>query len=329
MQHLAEYGLFLAKGLTLLVIILVGIAGILALLSKNKTSPTGELTVKKLNETLDEVADELREIILEKTELKKFKKEQKRTKKEQEKNAAQEVRKRVFVIRFEGDMKASQVAALREEVTAVLQIIAEGDEVVIKLDSPGGVVYGYGLAASQLARLRDRHISLTACVDKVAASGGYLMACVADKIIAAPFAIIGSIGVLAQMPNFHRLLKKNEIDFEQVTAGKYKRTLTMFGENTAAAREKTQQDLEEVHHLFKQHIVSYRPAVDIEHVATGEYWLATDALKLHLVDRLMTSDDYLLYASQHADVFEITYQMKKNLGQKLGLMVQQVMGRFL
>ena len=108
----------------------------------------------------------------------------------------------------------------------------------------------YGLAASQMQRIRDKKLKLTVCVDKVAASGGYMMAVVADKIIAAPFAVLGSIGVLAQVPNFHRLLKKHDVDFEMLTAGKYKRTLTMFGENTDKGREKFQEDIEDTHVLF-------------------------------------------------------------------------------
>jgi serine protease SohB len=179
------------------------------------------------------------------------------------------------------------------------------------------MVHAYGLAAAQLARIRQRGIPLIVTVDKVAASGGYLMACIADKIFAAPFAIIGSIGVIVQLPNFHRLLKEKNIDFEQLTAGNYKRTLTLFGENTEAGREKLHQEIEEVHHLFKQLIHENRPQLDIEKVATGEHWLAKQAIEFKLVDELRTSDDYLLEQSNTANLFEVRYEVKKSFIEKL------------
>jgi serine protease SohB len=192
------------------------------------------------------------------------------------------------------------------------------------LESHGGMVHAYGLAASQLQRIRDRHIPLTIVIDKVAASGGYMMACVGHKILAAPFAIIGSIGVIAQLPNFNRWLKKNLIDFEQVTAGEYKRTLTLFGENTDKDREKLKQDLEEIHSHFKQFIVHNRPQVNIQEVATGEHWLGEKALQLKLVDGLMTSDDYIMSATDQFDVYSIQYHSKKPLAERLGTFVHNL-----
>ncbi len=186
-----------------------------------------------------------------------------------------EQRKRLYVLNFDGDIRASATDNLREEITAVLNQSTEGDEVLVKVESPGGLVHGYGLAASQLRRIRDAEVPLTIAVDKVAASGGYMMACVADRIIAAPFAVLGSIGVLAQVPNFHRLLKKHDIDFELFTAGEYKRTVTMFGENTEKGREKFTEDLEETHDLFKDFVSENRPQLDIARVATGEVWYGT------------------------------------------------------
>jgi len=221
------------------------------------------------------------------------------------------IRKRVFVLRFQGDIRASAVAALREEVTAVLTVATQNDEVVVILESPGGVVHGYGLAASQLQRFKDHGIALTVAVDKVAASGGYLMACVAGRIIAAPFAILGSIGVVGQMPNFNRLLKSHDVDYELITAGEHKRTLTMFGENTEKGREKFREDIEITHTLFKDFVRSHRPDVDIERVSTGEHWYGLQALDLKLVDAVRTSDDYLRDASATADLYELTYIRKR------------------
>jgi len=221
-------------------------------------------------------------------------------------------RERVFLLRFAGDIRASAVDSLREEITAVLQIARpRKDRVLLVLDSPGGVVPGYGLAAAQLTRLRDAEIELTVAVDRVAASGGYMMAAVANRIVAAPFAIVGSIGVVAQLPNINRMLKKHDVDIELHTAGEYKRTLTILGENTDEGREKFKQDLEQTHALFKQFLSRYRPGLDMDKVATGEHWLGQDALALNLVDAIATSDDLILAEVNQADVYELTQPAKK------------------
>ena len=211
---------------------------------------------------------------------------------------------------------------MREEITAILTMARKEDEVVVRLESGGGMVHSYGLASSQLQRIKDKGIPLTVCIDKVAASGGYMMACIADKIVSAPFAIVGSIGVVAQLPNFSRLLKKHDVDFEMFTAGKYKRTVTMFGHNSAKAKEKFSEDLEETHVLFKNHVSHFRPSLNIEEIATGDTWYGQDALVNKLVDQLGTSDDYLVSACDEADVFEVSYEFKKTLQEKLGFAVQ-------
>ena len=221
-----------------------------------------------------------------------------------------------FVLSFEGDIKASQVKQLRDEISLIMSLATPKDEVVVRIESPGGEVSGYGLAASQLARFRDKGIPLTICIDKIAASGGYLMACVANQIIAAPFAMIGSIGVVAQLPNFHRFLKKNNIDIELLTAGKYKRTLTMLGENTKEGREKFKDDLEAIHHIFRDHVFSYRDQIDIEKVSTGEHWLAKDAFQLGLIDALQTSDDYLYDSLDKFNTLVLNTPVKQSLTSK-------------
>jgi serine protease SohB len=218
---------------------------------------------------------------------------------------------------------------LREEITAILTLASSNDEVLLKLESPGGMVHSYGLASSQLDRLRKKNVPLTVCVDKVAASGGYMMACVADKILAAPFAIIGSIGVVAQIPNFNKLLKKHDVEFEMMTAGEHKRTLTMFGENTDKGREKFAEELEETHQLFKDYVSERRPQVDIDKIATGEIWFGSRALAMSLVDGIQTSDEYLVSRIEQADVFEIAYVVKKTLHQRLGLAAEESADRLL
>ena len=232
---------------------------------------------------------------------------------------------KIFVLDFKGDIQASAVENLREEITLILATAKAGrDRVVVRLESPGGMVHGYGLAAAQLVRLRDAGFHLTICVDKVAASGGYMMACIANEIISAPFAVVGSIGVVAQVPNFNRLLKEHNVDFELYTAGQYKRTVTMFGENTPEGKAKFEEELQQTHVLFKHFVEKYRPQLNVDKVATGEHWYGQDTLDLNLVDKLQTSDEYLLALLPQHDVYVINTRKKATLGEKLGLQAAQM-----
>ncbi len=309
-DFLFEYGIFLAEAITIVVSIIVVLIVAASLLKKEKDKDEEKLEITNFNKKTKSIRRAFEKQTLSKKE---FKKLIKTDKKEQEPKKE----KRVFVLDFDGDSNASVVDSLRKEITAVLNFATEKDEVIVRLESPGGVVHGYGLAASQLKRIRDKKITLTVTVDKVAASGGYLMACVADQIISAPFAIIGSIGVVAQVPNFHKILKKNDIDFELITAGEFKRTLTMFGENTDKAREKFTEQIEETHTLFKDFVNSNRSQIEIAKVATGEYWYGKQALELKLVDEIKTSDDLLLEKSLEAEIFEIKYKKKETLVEKI------------
>ena len=311
MDFISEYGLFLAKALTVVFSVLLVMFFFFAANQRSKIGGEGRIEVKKLNESLDSLTDSLRTAIV---PISAQKKERKRQKKERKIRAkgTEEAKAKAFVIDFKGDIQATAVTSLREEITAVLAVAEKEDEVLVRLESPGGVVHGYGLAASQLKRVRNKNIRLTVSVDKVAASGGYMMACIADNIISAPFALLGSIGVVAELPNFHRLLKKNDIDYELVTAGEYKRTLTFFGENTEKGREKFAEELEDVHLLFKDFVSENRPLVAIDEVATGEAWFGTRALERKLVDDLKTSDEYILELCDKRDVFHVKYIQDKN-----------------
>lgn len=308
---IADYLIFLAKSATVVLAILVVVASIVALSAKNKTKEKEKLSIKKINDKYRNFEKTLQEAILSKQALKQVTKSQKKSDKLQRKEDGLQ-KKRLFVLNFLGDVKASAVKNLREEITALLTVATKSDEVVVKIESPGGMLHAYGLASSQLQRIREAKIPLTTMIDKVAASGGYMMACVGNKVIAAPFAIVGSIGVVAQLPNFHKLLKKNNIDYEMLTAGEYKRTLTIFGENTSKGRQKMQEDIDEAQVLFKQFVQEHRPQLDISQVATGEHWTGKQALGLDLVDDLMTSDDYLMTMSKTADIFEISMTSKKS-----------------
>ena len=379
MEFLSEYGLFLAKVVTIVVALLVVIGFIVANRAHMKDRQPGHIAVTHLNDRYEDMKETLLEAVMDDADYAERKKQQEKERKAEAKANAKkrkaelkaqakarkedkkadsgdghevqlaeqaeadaeagstvslpaargaedpagaDTRKRLFVVHFDGDIKASALSNLREEITAILQVAGKDDEVVVALESPGGMVANYGLAASQLARLRSAGVKLTIAVDKVAASGGYMMACVADRILAAPFAMLGSIGVVAQLPNFHRLLQRNDVDFELFTAGEYKRTVTMFGENTPEGKEKFQSDLEEIHTLFQHFVSEYRPQLDIAKVATGEVWFGQRALDLALVDELKTSDEYLTSRAQNADLYQVEYKERQNIAKKIGFATQ-------
>ncbi len=314
-EFLSEYGLFLAKLLSIVAVVFFVIIALFIMFLRSKSEMNEHLDIKHLNEKYEHMQLLLNASILDKKEFKQNLKAEK--KKAKNSSSSIENKNRIFVIHFKGDIRASEASSLADEITAILTVIKEDDEILVILESAGGTVHGYGYAASQLSRIKDNGNQLTVAVDKVAASGGYMMACVANKIIAAPFAIIGSIGVLAQIPNFNNLLKKHNIDFEQVSAGKYKRTLTMFGENTPEDRTKLQEELEETHRLFKDFVKTNRNQIDIDKIATGEHWYGTQALELKLVDELCTSDAYLSRATKDHEIYLVNYIHKKTFSEKL------------
>ena len=318
-EVLLNYGIFLLE--------LITVFGVLAfivmlILEAKKQPEEGSISVVNLTEKFTEQQKALEACFLSEEELKQQEKAEKKRLKAGEEKPEQEQKARLFLLSFEGDVHAHGVESLRKEISAILSIAKPQDEVLLKLESPGGVVHGYGLAASQLKRLREREIPLTIVVDKVAASGGYMMACLANKIVAAPFAVIGSVGVVAEVPNIHRLLKKHDIDVDVMTAGEYKRTVTLMGENTEKGKQKFQQELEATHQLFKDFVKTNRPQLDIEKVATGEHWYGQQALELHLIDEISTSDGLLLTAVKEKEVIEIKFKEKKKLAQRIGAQVE-------
>lgn len=315
MEFISNYGLFLIKLVSVVIAILVILIVMTGLFARAKGKIKGKLEIQKLNDKYEDYKHIIACESKTKQELKALKKLLKREKKQEGKK--RESPNNIFVLTFNGDIKASAVTALREEITAILTNANPKDEVLVRLDSGGGLVNAYGLAASQLQRIKDANMKLVISIDKIAASGGYMMACVADHIIAAPFAVVGSIGVLSQLPNFHRYLQQKSIDFEQITAGEYKRTLNLFAENTPKGREKMQEEVDDTHALFKSFIKNHRNQVDIDRVATGEHWFATRAIDLKLVDELKTSDDYLLAASKNYSIYEVEYKLKKRFGQRM------------
>ena len=344
MNLLADYGLFLLKLLTVLVVVLAAagaVAGMAARARRRGALPDGgaegRVRVRRFNEQLDKLSEALSVSALEpaaRQEAAKARRARKKAEAKAAKASAKAARKRrgdgqtlvpetprprTFVLDFAGDVRASAVEGLRREITAVLTSATSEDEVVVRLDSGGGLVAPYGLGASQLERVRKARIPLTVAVDRVAASGGYMMASVGDRLVAAPFAILGSIGVVAQVPNFHRLLERFDIDFETLTAGKYKRTLTLFGENTEEGRAKFLEDITRIHQQFKAHVARHRPKLDVERVSTGEIWSGDDALELALADELLTSDEYLVRAAESREVLLVDWKRRRGLGERFSI----------
>tara|TARA_B100000674_G_scaffold125360_1_gene96304 strand:- start:144 stop:1172 length:1029 start_codon:yes stop_codon:yes gene_type:complete len=328
MEILTDYFIFLLKVFTIAIAITVPLLLIIGS-SKGKSQPKGKLSITNLSEKFESMGNAVKSSLMNPKELKKFKKDLTKDKKKKDKNKEKDEKDSAFVLNFKGDIQATEVEKLKQEINAILLSEAPCKEVIIRVESGGGSAYAYGLCAAELKRLVDNDINLTVCIDKVAASGGYLMSCVASKIIAAPWAIVGSIGVIAQMPNFHRLLKKNSIDFEMHTAGAYKRTLTTLGENTEEGRKKFKSDLEDLHIIFKDFVKEQRPQVDTEVVATGEVWQGKEAIDVGLIDSIETSDNYLVSLSKKVNLFEIEFVEKKNLSEKFAFSMQIILEKSL
>lgn len=314
---------FAAKGFIIFLTV-AACAAVIAALARRRRIARPSLEVLPLHQRFQSLADTLRASTLDKKGRKALAQARKQ-------DAAKPPAKKptVYVLDFDGDLLATNVVSLREEITALSQVATAEDEVVVRLESPGGAVPHYGLAAAQLARLKDKQLKLTVCIDRIAASGGYMMACVADRIVAAPFAMIGSIGVVAQIPNVRKLLEKHDVHVEEMTAGEFKRTITLFGEVTEKGRAKLKEQLEETHHLFKGFVKTHRPALDVEQVATGEYWLARRAAELGLVDQLSTSDDYLMARAKDANVYQVRFKPAHPWRQRLGQAAAEMADRVL
>lgn len=342
MAYLIEYGMFLAKVVTLIAALVILLGAIISMSTRSRRQSVGKgaISVVRLNDELEDMRDAMKKVIYDKATFKHEQKVEKKRHKEEERErkrqlkaegvdagSEEHLKKRVYVIDFEGDIEASEVESLREEITAVLSMATAKDEVIVRLESPGGMVHAYGLASSQLGRIKDSGIPLTICVDKVAASGGYMMACLADKLVAAPFAILGSIGVLVQLPNFNRLLRKHDVDYETISAGEFKTTLTTFGEITQRGRDKVREDVEEMHDIFKAWVKQHRPVVDIDNIATGETWVGLQAKDKNMIDEVMTSDECIVRSCEEADVFAVSYEIRKSFGDRFGVAVHKALDR--
>lgn len=303
------YGLFLAKGITVLILLIVLLSAIAAIKRSGADDDEEEkLKITSLNDTFFSWREQLYAQMLDKKAWKAHEKALKKAEKERDDGD----KPRLFVLDFDGDVEASAVADLRNHISTILQVAEKEDKVLLRLESGGGYVHSYGLAASELARLRAKEVPLVVAVDKIAASGGYMMACVGTEIIAAPFAVIGSVGVIGALPNFHDLLERNHIHYEQHTAGEHKRSLTVLGKNTDADREQFKKELAETHELFKHHIAAMRPQLDVAAIATGETWYGSQALAKGLIDRVQVSDDYLLEHLDSHQIWQLSYEVQES-----------------
>ena len=300
-------------------VIVAAVGGLAILIARLARSGDGgqdrEIAIKSINDRYDAMRDALDAKLLEKKARKALAKARK---KEAKTRHGEPAGKRIYVLNFKGDLRATAVKNLGREIDAVLTVARPGDdEVIVRIDSGGGTVTGYGLAAAEIFRLRARQISVTASVDQVAASGGYMMACAADRIVAAPFAVVGSIGVVASVPNLHKLRQKNAIDYEDITAGEFKRTVSVLGEITPAGRDHFQGKLEAIHDAFKAHVAARRPGADVARIANGDTWLASDALALGLVDEIVAGDELLFRARDSARLYEVKWEARKSPLQNL------------
>lgn len=328
---LIDYGFFTLKLITVVAGIVIGLGLIISSSARARNKDRETLEITNINEKLEDYKDALEEELLSKDEIKRIRKARKKKEKQENKLKSKRakdgheepIRPRLFVLRFEGDLEASEVENLRSSITSILSVAKPHDEILVILESAGGVVHNYGLAAAQLARIKRHNIQLTIAVDLIAASGGYMMACVGDKIIASPFAVLGSIGVLAEVPNFNRLLKKYDVDIEHHTAGEYKSTLTLLAKNTNKAREKFKEELEDIHVLFKNFVSENRPQLEMQKVATGEAWYGKMALDLNLVDELITSDDYIMQRASNADIYEVSFEINEGITEKISSILQR------
>ena len=326
MEFLQDYGLFLLKGLTILTLALILLGVAMAAATRGRSRDDEQLTVRHLNQRYRDMKQALQRKVLGRGAVRRLLRQARRERKRESRSE----RNRVYVLRFHGDIRATAVENLREEISAILTLARPGtDQAVLCLDSGGGLVPSYGLASAQVARLRDAGLSLTVTVDRVAASGGYMMAAVAQHIVAAPFAVVGSIGVVAQIPNVHRLLQRHDVDIELLTAGQHKRTLTVLGKNTPEGRAKFQQELEETHDLFKKYLQRYRPELDLSTLATGEHWYGEQALEQGLIDEIGTSDDLLMRLAQDHDVYEVRFSRRQPLGKRIGIAFEQGLERLM
>ena len=326
MEFIIQYGVFLLKVITIVIAILLPVLMIINSSKGKSAGDKGHLQIKNLSDQFESMGNALQGALMDGKTFKKFRKDLDKKKKKEDKTPAKD-QQSIFVLNFNGDIQASEVDKLKHEINAILLSETKCKEVVLKVESGGGSAYAYGLCAAELKRLIDNKIKLTVCIDKVAASGGYLMSCVATKIVAAPWALVGSIGVIAQMPNINKLLKKNLVDFEMHTAGEFKRTLTVFGENTEEGRDKFKSELEDLHVIFKDFVKDNRPEIDTSVVATGEVWQGEKALEVGLIDEICTSDDYLVTLSKKFKLFEIEYVEKKNLSERFAFAAETFLNR--
>lgn len=237
------------------------------------------------------------------------------------------VRKTAVLLSFNGDINATEVIEFGRAVSMIVQMKDLVSEVYIIINSGGGVVNGYGLLASEIERLHYSEIETYALIDQVAASGGYMAACVANHVVAAPFAYIGSIGVVSEMPNFNQILSDNGINIEQHTAGKSKRTVTPLGKITDEDRNEFKKKLERIHRSFINHVSHYRNINDADEnknsiIFSGDYWIAEETveLELGLVDEISTSQEFLLDKMKEYNIIEITFQENKTKKSKLSLL---------
>ena len=232
----------------------------------------------------------------------------------------------LYYLEFEGDIQASEAAKLKQEILVCLQVAKPTDVFLILVESSGGSVSNYGDLYSVMEMIKKRGHTLWVAIDRVAASGGYLISLPADKIFATPFALIGSIGVLSEVPNFGGLLDKYGVKMEEYTAGERKMNISMFRENGEEQKEHHRKKLGKIHELFKAQLVKYRggliekKGVDIGELMEGDFWMGENAFELGLVDELKSSVEILLDEKDHFNILKVNYHNEPKMAGIMGML---------
>ncbi|MDP3296608.1 MAG: signal peptide peptidase SppA [Thermodesulfovibrionia bacterium] len=164
--------------------------------------------------------------------------------------------------------------------------------VVIRIDSPGGAVAPAQEIYKEIVKLKKEK-KVVASMGSVAASGGYYIACPADKIVANPGTLTGSIGVIMEIPNIEGLMKKIGVETKVIKSGKHKDIASMFKSMTEEERKILQSVLDDVHDQFIRAVSEGRNMKyeNIKELADGRIFTGKKAKELGLVDTLGNLDD--------------------------------------
>ena len=202
-------------------------------------------------------------------------------------------RKSVSVVRLSGVIANGPRAGISDQACAPLLEAAfrkgKPSAVALVINSPGGSPVQSSLIGSRIRRLAAEHdVPVYAFVEDVAASGGYWLACAADKIYLDESSIVGSIGVISASFGAHEFLNRQGFERRVYTAGKSKSMLDPFRPENPEDVERLKGSLEQIHEVFKTHVTSRRGGrlASDQDLFTGEIWLGQKAIDVGLADHI-------------------------------------------